>query len=68
MVELLLRDCLIYLDDVVIFSDIFEEHLRRFDAVFTRLEEHDIKLKASKCEFLKSNFTYLGHVVSENGI
>ena len=63
-----LRDCLIYLDDIVIFSTTFEEHLERLEAVFSRLHSHNLKLKASKCEFLKTSVTYLGHVVSEAGI
>ena len=68
MGDLNLSDCLIYLDDVIIFSKTFEEHLERLDAVFSRLKEHNLKLKGTKCEFLKSHVTYLGHVVSENGI
>ena len=68
MGELNLDQCLIYLDDVIIFSTNFEEHLRRLEAVFTRLHEHNLKLKASKCDFFKSEVTYLGHVVSEEGI
>ena len=68
MGELNLRDCLIYLDDVIIFSSTFEEHLERLDAVFSRLKQHNLKLKPSKCEFLISEVTYLGHVVSEAGI
>ena len=68
MGEMNLRDCLIYLDDVIIFSTTFEEHLERLEAVFERLKDHNLKLKASKCEFMKSCVTYLGHVVSENGI
>ena len=68
MGELNLDQCLIYLDDVIIFSTNFEEHLRRLEAVFTRLQEHNLKLKASKCDFFKSEVTYLGHVVSEEGI
>ena len=68
MGEMNLRDCLIYLDDVIIFSTTFEEPLERLGAVFARLKEHNLKLKASKCEFMKSRVTYLGHVVSESGI
>ena len=68
MGDLNLRDCLIYLDDIVIFSSTFQEHLAHLEAVFSRLAEHNLKLKASKCEFLKSEVTYLGHVVSEEGI
>ena len=63
-----LRDCLIYLDDVIIFSTTFKEHLERLEAFFSRLKDHNLNLKASKCEFMKSRVTYLGHVVSENGI
>ena len=68
MGELNLIDCLIYLDDMIIFSSTFEEHLERLDAVFSRLKQHNLKLKPSKCEFLRSEVTYLGHVVSEEGI
>ncbi|MEW8091524.1 MAG: reverse transcriptase family protein, partial [Candidatus Thiodiazotropha endolucinida] len=68
MGDMNLRDCLIYLDDVIIFSATFEEHLNRLEAVFSRLKEHNLKLKASKCEFLQSKVTYLGHIVSEAGI
>ena len=68
MGDMNLIDCLIYLDDVVIFSATFEEHLERLQAVFSRLQEHNLKLKPSKCEFLKSEITYLGHIVSIEGI
>ena len=68
MGDMNLRDCLIYLDDVIIFSATFEEHLNRLEAVFSRLKEHNLKLKASKCECLQSKVTYLGHIVSEAGI
>ena len=68
MGELNLKECLIFLDDILIFSESFDEHLSRLDAVFSRLHKHGLKLKASKCEFFKSSVTYLGHVVSEKGI
>ena len=68
MGELNLKDCLIHLDDIIIFSESFDQHLERIEAVFQRLHEHNLKLKASKCEFFMSEVTYLGHVVSEEGI
>ena len=68
MGELNLRECLIFLDDILIYSETFEEHIRRIEAVFSRLKEHGLKLKPSKCEFFKSSVTYLGHVVSERGV
>ena len=54
MVELNLCDCLIYLDDIKVFSSIFEEHLENLQAVSSWLALHNLKLKAIKCEFFKS--------------
>ena len=54
--------------DIIIFSSTVEEHLERLEAAFSRLAQHNLKLKASKCEFLRSRVTYLGYVVSEDGI
>ena len=51
--DLHLNWCIIYLDDVVIFSRTPEEHLERLDAVFTKIGEAGLKLKPSKCEFFK---------------
>ena len=62
------KDSLIYLDVIVIFSSTFEEHLERLEAVFQRLQINNLKLKASKCELFKRECTYMGHVVSEQGI
>ena len=45
MGDLNLRDCLIYLDDIIIFLSTFEEHLKRLQAVFNNLEKHNLKLK-----------------------
>ena len=66
--ELNLTYCLIYLDDVIVFSDTPEEHLRRMRVVFDRLHEHGLKLKPSKCEVFKSEINYLAHHVSQKGI
>ena len=44
------------------------EHLEQLEAVFSRLSQHNLKLKASKCKFLRSKCTYQGQVVSEQGI
>ena len=43
--------CLIYLDDVIIFSTNFDDHLRRMEEVFGRLREAGLKLKPQKCRF-----------------
>ena len=59
---------LIYLDDLIIFSKTFEEHLERLQLVFDRLKEHGLKLKPSKCQLLRKEVQYLGHLVSAEGI
>ncbi|PIK53305.1 Septin-8-A [Apostichopus japonicus] len=62
------KKCLVYLDDVIIFSQTFEEHLERLSAVLKRLTDFGLKLKPSKCNLLQNSVTYLGHVVSEHGV
>ena len=66
--ELHLQSCIIYLDDVIVFSSTFEEHLRRLDAVLSKFASAGLKLKPSKCELFKQAITYLGHVVSKDGV
>ena len=66
--ELNLTYCLIYLDDVIVFSDMPEEHLRRMRVVFDCLREHGLKLKPSKCEVFKLEINYLAHHVSQKGV
>lgn len=60
--------CLVYLDDIVIYSRTIEEHLARLAEVFTRLREANLKIKPSKCHFLRRSVHYLGHVVSGKGV
>ena len=53
--------CLVYLDDIVIFSTTVEQHLSRFRDV-------GLKLKPSKCHIFKKCAHYLGHIVSADGV
>ena len=62
--KLNLTYCLIYLDDVIVFSEMSEEHLRQMHVVFNRLREHSLKLKPSKCDVFKLEINYLAHQVS----
>ena len=66
--KLNLTYCLIYLDDVIVFSETPEEHLQRMRVVFDRLREHSLKLKPSKCDVFKSEINYLAHHVSQKGV
>ena len=60
--------CIVYLDDIIIFSDTQEEHLKRLEAVFQKLDAVGLKLKPSKCFFFREEIEYLGHVVSGKGV
>ncbi|VDI14168.1 Hypothetical predicted protein [Mytilus galloprovincialis] len=60
--------CLLYLDDIIIFSKTFDEHMDHLDQVFNRLGEANLKLSPKKCHLLRKEVTFLGHTVSENGI
>ena len=60
--------CIVYLDDIIIFSDTKEEHLKRLEAVFQKLSAAGLKLKPSKCFFFREEIEYLGHVVSGKGV
>ena len=59
---------LVYLDDVIVYSHTEEDHLRRLQAIFERFQEHGLKLKPSKCSFLRKQITFLGHEVSAEGM
>ena len=62
--ELNLTYALIYLDDVIIYSKTEEDHLHQLSTVFERFQEHGLKLKPSKCHFLREEITFLGHQIS----
>ena len=60
--------CLIYLDDLIVFSRTAEEHLHHLCVVFNRLQEYNLKLKPLKCNLLRKEINYLAHKVSKAGI
>ena len=66
--ELHLNWCIIYLDDIIVFSHTPEEHALRLKAVFNKLKAAGLKLKPSKCDLFKKEIKYLGHVVSNKGV
>jgi len=58
----------VYLDDVVILTQDFEEHLRILREVFRRLREANITVSWEKCQFCRPEMRYLGYVVDRNGL
>ena len=65
---LIWKNCLVYLDDVVVFSRTFSEHLVHLKEVLHRLRAANLKLSPTKCILARSQVHYLGHVVSGQGI
>ena len=54
MGEMNLKERLIFMDDILVFFQNFEEPLERLESVFSRLKQYGLKLKPSKCEFFKT--------------
>ena len=63
-----LKYCIIYLDNIIIFSKTPEDHIVRLRKVFKKLDEAGLQLKPSKCELFKDRLEYLGCIVSSQGI
>ncbi|GJP60385.1 hypothetical protein CLOP_g17596 [Closterium sp. NIES-67] len=66
--ELLDKCVIIYLDDILIYSRSREQHLKDLDAVFTLTHKNRLITKGSKCNILKQELEFLGHVVSTEGV
>ena len=60
--------CLVYIDDIIIFSRCLEDHLKHSATVFDRLSDAGLKLKPSKCRFGCHKVPYLGFITTTQGI
>lgn len=56
--------CLVYVDDIIIYSDSFDTHLNDLERVFKLLGDYNWRIKLSKCQFATEKINYLGHVIS----
>uniref|UniRef100_A0A3B1KCG2 ribonuclease H n=1 Tax=Astyanax mexicanus TaxID=7994 RepID=A0A3B1KCG2_ASTMX len=63
-----LKEVLVFLDDLIVFSDTLEEHESRLMRVLTKLKDFGLKLSPEKCHFFRRSVRYLGHIVSEDGV
>ena len=59
---------LVYIDDIIIFSQTFEDHLKDLEEVLYRLKTAGLKLKPKKCCLFRKQVQYLGHIVSSQGV
>ncbi|GBN25970.1 Retrovirus-related Pol polyprotein from transposon 17.6, partial [Araneus ventricosus] len=60
--------CLVYLDDIIIVGRTFQEHLNNILKVFQRLQKANLKLSPKKCRFFRKEVSYLGHIISADGV
>ncbi|KAL4113894.1 hypothetical protein QTP88_017450 [Uroleucon formosanum] len=58
----------VYLDDVIVIGTSLEDHLNQLEKVFDRFQKYNLKLQPSKCEFLRKEVCYLGHIITDKGV
>ena len=57
-----------YLDNVLIFSKAWEEHLQHLNTLFNRFKTASLKIKLSKCQYFKTQLHYIGHKILADGL
>lgn len=57
----------VYLDDILVYSETYDDHLKHLRLALEKLREHKLYAKLSKCQFARTTVDYLGHVISEKG-
>lgn len=62
------QSLLLYLDDIVVYSSSVNQHLQRLELVLGRLHQEGLKVKLEKCAFFQQEVSYLGHVISSQGV
>lgn len=66
--EFINKICVVYLDDILIFSTSLTEHIQSVKLIFNKLSEHNLKIQFDKCSFMKKNTEFLGHVLTDQGM
>jgi len=66
--DLVFKGVVIYIDDILIYSNTFDEHLRLVEAVMTRLRAYGLTLSKSKCRWFRRSIEFLGHVIDATGV
>lgn len=60
--------CFVFLDDIVIYANSLTEHDTKLREVFGRIRRYNLKLQPGKCDFLRKEVSYLGHVITAEGV
>lgn len=62
------KHCLVYIDDIIVFSPTFDQHITDLEDVLKRLSEAGLRAKLSKCHFAQAEVGFLGHIVGVHGV
>jgi len=62
------NELFVYMDDIVIYARSLKEHEIKFNKLMQRLRNANLKLQPDKCEFLRREVAYLGHIIGDNGV
>jgi RNase H-like domain found in reverse transcriptase/Reverse transcriptase (RNA-dependent DNA polymerase)/Integrase core domain/Integrase zinc binding domain len=66
--DMIWKECLVYLDDILIFSKTLEEHVNRVEKLFYKIANAGLKINPDKCKFLLPEVKFLGHIINAEGI
>ena len=62
------KECMVYMDDIIVFSNGLEEHIKNLRSVLLKLKQARLKIQLDKCEFLRKEVEFLGHTINEDGV
>jgi len=66
--EMLWKEALVYLDDILIFSETEAQHLDRLDKLFSKIQAAGLRINPEKCKLFQTELKFLGHIVNRDGI
>lgn len=66
--EYINKICVVYMDDILIFSTSFDEHINSINKIFKTLRKANLKVQIDKCDFAKNSTKFLGHIIEEGKI
>lgn len=58
----------VYLDDIIVYSRTFQEHLRHIDVIVSRIKDAGLKPQPKKCQIIQTEVAYLGHIMFDYGV
>lgn len=66
--DMLNKNLIVYIDDILIYSEMFETHVQEVRAVLQCLIDHQLYAKVQKCEFHQTQISFLGYIISAEGV